>query len=824
MAPTELFIEALSSRNCDPRRNGKGWSARCPSHEDRTPSLSISEGDDGKVLIHCHAGCTPDAICSAIGLRIADLMPPDATLAPSHGNGKGRKRGTIEGEYDYRDEGGDLLFQVLRYAGKGFRQRRPNGNGSWQWNAKGVRIVPYRLSEVQADPSKTLFVVEGEKDVENLRGIGLVATCNAGGAGKWTAEHASFLCGRRVVILPDHDEAGRKHAQSVAVSLHGIAVSIKIVHLPDLQEKGDVSDWIVGGGSKAELERLVAASCEWGDGDEAREDEAWEKIISFDSMDLPKFPTHALPGVLQAFVEEESHATQTPPDLAAMLVLSVCAAAIAGRVYVRSHAGYVEPTNLFTVVLLGPGNRKSSVFRDAIEPLADLEKKLIEDARPEIARLQSSRRQDLNRLKQLEKLAAEKRDAEVRQEADELSARLSLQLEPVLPRLVVDDATAEKLGIMISDQNGRIASMSAEGGVFDQMAGMYSKNGMPQIDVYLKGHQGDPLVVDRVSRESVRVERPALTCSYTVQPAVIEKLTKKPVFRDRGLLGRFLFATPKSLIGRREVNPTPMSEATRESYRRTVRTLCETKSEVELELTAEAEMAHRNWAIEVERMMAEGARLELMHDWAGKLVGATLRLAGVMHCVQNGPTGSIEAATLTAAIEIARYLIPHAEATLNSIPATEAVLYDDARYVLRWILRYDRREFKKRDAQQHGKRRFPKADDIDPALAELVRRRYIRPRPVATDGRGRPPSPAYEVNPAVYAMEDSKSGSQDSEDRPNAAPIGSSENIENGFPPCENEFRIPIPPNQPPAEPVRETESIAAKEGDLTPQTVLAAT
>jgi len=820
MTPTERFIKALSSHNCDPRCNGKGkWLARCPAHDDQNPSLSIREGDDGKVLVHCFAGCPTDEICSGVGHCLADLMPLDATFAPSHGNGKGRKRGRLEAEYDYRDEGGDLLFQVLRYSGKGFRQRRPDANGGWKWSVKGVRVVPYRLPELRADASDTVFVVEGEKDVENLRDIGLVATCNAGGAGKWTAEHSSYLRGRQVVILPDNDEAGHKHAQSVAVSLHGIAESIKIVHLPDLQEKGDVSDWIVGGGSKAELERLVAASCEWGDGDEA-----WEKINSFDSMDLPEFPTHALPRVLQDFVEEESHATQTPPDLAAMLVLSVCAAAIAGRVYVRSRAGHVEPVNLFAIVLLGPGNRKSAVFRDAMKPLSDLEKELMEDTRSKITLLQSARRRDETRLKQLEKIAATKREAEALEEANELSLKLSKEPVPVLPRLIVDDATAEKLGIMLLEQNGRIASMSPEGGVFDQMAGLYSRNGMPQIDVYLKGHAGDALMVDRVSRESVRVEKPALTCAYAVQPGVISNLAKNPVFRDRGLLGRFLYSAPKSWIGVRAVSTKPMSDATRELYERTVRALYQMSDEVDLGLNPEAETVHCNWAMEVEQMMAEGERLESMHDWAGKLVGATLRLAGVMHSVQYGATGCIATETLRAAIAIARYLIPHAEATLNSIPATKQTLYGDARYVLRWILRHDRREFTKRDAQQGGKRRFPKADDIDPALAELVRRRYIRRPPDATDGPGRPPSPAYEVNPAVYEVEDTKSGSQDSEDRPNAAPIRNSENIENGFPPCENEIRIPKSPNQPPAEPVRETESTAANEGDLTPQTELAAT
>ena len=126
-------------------------------------------------------------------------------------------------------------------------------------------------------------------------------------------------------------------------------------------------------------------------------------------------------------------------------------------------------------------------------------------------------------------------------------------------------------------------------------------------------------------------------------------------------------------------------------------------------------------------MLGDGGQMEIMRDWGAKLAGATLRLAAVLHCVEYGPTGEIEGPTLAAAIEIARYLVPHAEAVLNMMLASEDTGDDDARYVLRWIERHGRREFTKSEAQHHGKRRFPKADDIDPALAELTRRGYIRP-------------------------------------------------------------------------------------------------
>ncbi len=374
---------------------------------------------------------------------------------------------------------------------------------------------------------------------------------------------------------------------------------------------------------------------------------------------------------------------------------------------------------------------------------------MIEAARPIVARAQSDRRQDEGRLRKLEKLAAEKGDADARHQAGNLAEDLAEQAEPALPRLTVDDATAEKLGMMLAEQGGRIASMSPEGGVFDLMAGLYSKSGIPQFGVYLMGHSGDDLITDRVSRKSVRVERPALTCAYAMQPAVIEGLAENAAFRGRGLLARFLYAAPQSWIGRREIAPAPVSDATREAYFQTVRKLAEVEGEFVLQLSDDAAPLLREWETEIEGMLGDGGQMEIMRDWGAKLAGATLRLAAVLHCVEHGPVGRIERRTLAAAVELARYLVPHAEAVLSMMHAKEENGDADAQYVLRWIERHSRSEFTKSEAQHHGKRRFPKADDIDPALMELERRGYIRPLlPLKPwTGPGRPPSPTYEVNP-----------------------------------------------------------------------------
>ncbi len=284
--------------------------------------------------------------------------------------------------------------------------------------------------------------------------------------------------------------------------------------------------------------------------------------------------------------------------------------------------------------------------------------------------------------------AGDNQDDEARHEAGNLAAALAEQAEPVLPRLIVDDATSEKLGMMLAEQGGRIASMSPEGGVFDLMAGLYSKSGIPQFGVYLMGHSGDDLITDRVSRKTVRVERPALTCAYAMQPTVIEGLAENAAFRGRGLLARFLYAAPQSWIGRREIAPTPVSGAVQEAYCQTVRTMAGLEGEYVMQLAADALALLREWETEIEAMLGDGGQMEIMRDWGAKLAGATLRLAAVLHCVEHGPAGRISGPTITAAVEIARYLIPHAEAVLNMMQAKEESADDDACYVLQWIERH----------------------------------------------------------------------------------------------------------------------------------------
>lgn len=213
----------------DTAREGSTLKARCPAHDDNVRSLAIKDFGD-KIGLKCHAGCDTRDVVAAMGLTMSDLFDEELPSGPVE-----------DATYDYHSAEGQLLYQVVRYRPKDFRVRRPAPDG-WSWNLEGVDRVPYRLPEVM--DAGEVFIVEGEKDADRLASHGLVATSNAGGAGKWRAEWGPLFTGKKVTIIPDNDDSGRAHAAAVQSSLEGYAKRIRIVELPGVKPKGDVSDWL----------------------------------------------------------------------------------------------------------------------------------------------------------------------------------------------------------------------------------------------------------------------------------------------------------------------------------------------------------------------------------------------------------------------------------------------------------------------------------------------------------------------------------------------------------------------------------------------------
>jgi hypothetical protein len=227
--------------------NGK-YLAHCPGHDDKNPSLSITY-KNRKILLFCHGGCMTEHVVAALGLTMADLSLNGDRPEPGQ-----RKEVAI---YKY------LGHEVVRYEPKDFVQRRSDGKGGHIYNLDGVVFTLYHLDELPAAITKgtTIYIAEGEKDVDRLRAIGLIATCNPGGAGKWKDSYTTALKGADIVIIPDKDKPGHDHAQKVAQACHGIAKRVRILTLTG--DGKDVSDWLNNGGNAAQVKELSEDCPDW---------------------------------------------------------------------------------------------------------------------------------------------------------------------------------------------------------------------------------------------------------------------------------------------------------------------------------------------------------------------------------------------------------------------------------------------------------------------------------------------------------------------------------------------------------------------------------
>ncbi len=270
------------------KKTPNGWECRCPAHDDKDASLSISEGSNGKTIVKCFAGCSFEQITEAAGIEKTEFFGDDSKP----------QRARIVAEYSYQDADGKEIFQVVRFDPKDFRQRVRDGV-KWKWSLKGIDRVLYRLPRVLAakEAGKVIFVVEGEKDVAALESIGCTATCNPGGAGKWEPRYTETLAGAKVVIIPDQDRAGRAHCQLVGKALSGACKSVQVINL----QVKDAADWVALGNKKADLFELFKAAQPWEESDEPTDAESAQlgdarSVTSADNGakgGRPRAPLHA---------------------------------------------------------------------------------------------------------------------------------------------------------------------------------------------------------------------------------------------------------------------------------------------------------------------------------------------------------------------------------------------------------------------------------------------------------------------------------------------------------------------------------------------------
>ncbi|MBL8226969.1 MAG: AAA family ATPase [Bryobacterales bacterium] len=241
--------------------DAREWRGPCPVHQGARPNFAVNAQSGHSI---CHSACGKGWDIIGLEQAISGKAFVDAKQAVFALLGRPApswNERDIEASYDYVSAEGKLLYQVVRRAGKRFSQRRPDGNGGWVWGLGGVTPVPFRLPSLVA--AETVLIPEGERDVLTLERLGFVGTCNNGGAGNFKPELAHWFHGKHVGILPDNDEKGREHALKVARLLDPVAASVRIIELPGLPEKGDVSDFVAKGGTAEQIRELYERAAEW---------------------------------------------------------------------------------------------------------------------------------------------------------------------------------------------------------------------------------------------------------------------------------------------------------------------------------------------------------------------------------------------------------------------------------------------------------------------------------------------------------------------------------------------------------------------------------
>jgi hypothetical protein len=354
------------------------------------------------------------------------------------------------------------------------------------------------------------------------------------------------------------------------------------------------------------------------------------------------------------------------------------------------------------------------------------------------------------------KATGDKRDALIA-EAVSLAQTAEDLTIPAEPQLLADDATPETITSLMADQGGRIAVLSDEGEIFDIIAGRYSGN--PNMGPFLKGHAGSRLRVNRQTRKEY-IDHPALTMGLSPQPSVLDDIGRIKGAKGRGLLGRFLYSMPESLLGHRKVLTDPVPEAVAATYQSNVialtLALADWTDPAVLQLTPEAGAVLVAFQEHLEPKFAAGGSLGHMTDWAGKLAGAAARIAGLLHLAQHldrGHSTPVPADTMRAAVTLARYFTAHAIAVFARMGATAA---EERAVALLDVLKANRwTEVTRRDLfTKLNRTDFPTVADLEPVVALLEDHGYLRIiQPERTGARGRPPSPRYLIHPDLSTPE-----------------------------------------------------------------------
>jgi len=619
-----------------------------------------------------------------------------------------------------------------------------------------------RAIQLATEQGTPLVLCNGEASTVAAQWWNVPAACISGGAEREIPEHLLAALKTKwhgpLIIALDSDDKGRKAATKLHAQLTAAGYQVRAVDLGG-GAGFDLADYC-GLHQYQSVASLSAAPELTAPG--------INPIKPLVQKNVPVFPTNALPSWARAFVEAEARGKQTPADLQGSLVLAVLSTCLARCVTVEVNSGWREPVNLFTAVALPPSANKSGSFKAAIAPIAEHEQTQSTLLALDVARSKAERELLEERIKQAKAVLAKAKPGDEDAARDHLDSLLEQQIafdELHTPRLIMDDATVEAIAGRLMEQRGRIAVLSPEADPFNIIAGRYTD--APNFDVYLRGHAGDDLRIDRKGQPAKFLKDPAVTMGVAVQPEVFQDIAKIKGAAGRGFLGRILYAVPRSIVGFRDVDAPPAPEAVVKTYHEAVLGLLKTgdayrNEPLTLTLTPEARVTLQEWRRWIEPQLRPDAIFGHMTDWAGKLTGAIIRMAGLLHMAEsvdstrayahNG-TSAISRATLQRAIAIGLYYAAHARVVFHDMRADSAL--DNARAVLRHLEKMrPAGEVSARDIYQRvkGGEAFKNSETLAPVLELLADHGYLLPVPMeARTGAGRKPSPKYTLHPQAFA-------------------------------------------------------------------------
>lgn len=792
------------------KRGTNNVQAICPAHDDHQASLTITRGTD-RILMHCHAGCSNEDILNRVGLKKSDMFYDDRKSSGKSFSSNAqyawqrfiedKEQRKVERAYNYYSIiDGEYVFTKIRmekrikmdkkgktYLDKPFLIGIFNGskinlklNGASQKDFLGIYGQQENFKKCIVE-NKPVFYAEGEKDVDTLQKYGYAAvTC--GGAGNWNIKVSKFFSNANLVILADNDDPGKKLAKEVYSDLNGIVKSCKIIIPVKDTLKADITDYFEAGHTVEEFEKMlqqqndteevlnyIPQSNNSNNSNNAQmpsEKDISAIFATFAPIErdlnkvLQSFPVEFLPDTIRTYTEAVAESLQVPVDMVASLILAVLSLCVQGKFYIKVKTDWVESVNLYMIVIGRPSERKSPVLKEIESPIFTYMAEENERRKPEIKKYKLQKKILDGKLKTIQEALAKNRKSNTYTMQDAFDCQEEIDnLEEVKPlMLVMDDTTPEALVEAMKQNEEKMGILSAEGGLFGVMAGRYSND--VNIDVFLKSYSGEYLRLSRIGREGTELQNPYLTIGLAVQPQVISEVMENRNFRGRGLLARFMYSFPNSRVGSRKYRTEPIKDVTRKKYENLCKDLLVIPdltnfAERVISLSNEADLLSEKYNQWIEERLME--ELEPIEDWAGKLHGNTMRIAGILHIVKhklNSVNVPLEEETMKAAIAIGKYYLEHSEQAFEIMGLLEEQNEKDAKYIMSRIDSKNSnnskiQEISKRDVFNLCKGRFKKVDDMEPGLECLIEHGYITAFQEEAKGTGRPSTRIF-INPEYY--------------------------------------------------------------------------